>query len=473
MREKSRRVLTVFVLAMLNVSIMASLRNLPLVAEYGLGAVFYFFIVALLFLIPCALVSAELATGWPKEGGVYVWVKEALGQRWGFLAIWIQWAHSLSWYPVILSFVATTLAYVTCPGLENNHYYVLAIILFSFWGMTLLNYLGIRTSSLFSTIGVIVGTILPGIFIIALGISWVMKGNPLETSLALGDIIPHPKNINNLVFLAGMFLAFAGLEVTGAHAADVINPQKNYPKSIMLAAIITFVIFMLGSLSIAVVIPKAEISLVSGLMEAFKIFFAHYQLEWILPVMGVLLIIGAVAEVNSWIIGPIKGLYATSKHGDLPPLFQKLNKHGIPTNLLLFQGLIVTGAAFVFLKMPSLSTSYWVLSALSAQSYLVMYILMFISAVKLRYSKPNVVRAYRIPYKNKGVWIVAIAGILSSLFAIFIGFIPPSQLHIGNYVVYELVLVIGLFVMCGIPLIIYQFRKPHWVRLHHDDKTSR
>jgi putative glutamate/gamma-aminobutyrate antiporter len=454
---------------MLNVSIMASLRNLPLVAEYGLGAVSYFFIVALLFLMPCALVSAELATGWPKEGGIYVWVKEALGQRWGFVAVWIQWAHSLSWYPVILSFVGTTLAYVVSPGLEHNEYYVLAVILFSFWGMTLLNYLGIRTSSLFSTIGVIVGTILPGLFIIALGVSWVLKGNPLETSLALGDIIPHPKNVNNLVFLAGMFLAFAGLEVTGAHAADVINPQRNYPKSIMLAAIITFVIFMLGSLSIAVVIPKEEISLVAGLMEAFKTFFAHYNLTWILPLMGVLLIIGAVAEVNSWIIGPIKGLYATSKHGDLPPVFQKLNKRGIPTNLLLFQGIIVTIAAFVFLKMPSLSTSYWVLSALSAQSYLIMYILMFISVVKLRYSKPNVPRAYRIPYKNKGVWIVSLAGILSSLFAIFIGFFPPAQLNIGNHVVYELILVVGLFVMCGIPFIIYQYRKPHWVRVHHDD----
>jgi amino acid transporter len=367
---------------------------------------------------------------------------------------------------VILSFVATTIAYVVNPGLEHNEYYVLAMILLCFWGMTLLNYLGIRTSSIFSTIGVIVGTILPGIFIIALGVSWVMKGNPLETSLALADIIPHPKNINNMVFLAGMFLAFAGLEVTGAHAADVINPQKNYPRSILLAAIITFAIFMLGSLSIAVVIPKAEISLVSGLMEAFKTFFAHYNLTWILPVMGVLLVIGAIAEVNSWIIGPIKGLYATAKHGDLPPIFQKLNKRGIPTNLLLFQGIIVTVASFVFLKMPSLSTSYWVLSALSAQSYLVMYILMFISVLKLRYSKPNVLRPYRIPYKNKGIWLVSIAGILSSLFAIFIGFVPPAQLQIGNHVVYELILGIGLFVMCGIPLIIYQFRKPHWNRVY-------
>ena len=110
-------------------------------------------------------------------------------------------------------------------------------------------------------------------------------------------------------------------------------------------------------------------------MEAFKIFFNFYHLEWILPVMGILLIIGAIAEVNSWIVGPVKGLHATSIHGNLPPFFQVLNRHGVPTNLLLFQAVIVTISSLVFLYMPTLSSSYWILSALSAQSYLIMYIL--------------------------------------------------------------------------------------------------
>jgi len=468
-RSKPRRVLSIFVLAMLNVSVMASLRNLPLVSEYGLSAVFYFAVVALFFLVPCALVSAELATGWPKTGGIYIWVREALGDRWGFLAVWVQWAHNLSWYPVILAFVATTIAYIIDPALAENKKFVLGVILASFWGMTLLNYLGIKTSSWFSTIGVIVGTILPGVFIILLGIAYVAGGQPLQISFTAQAVIPHPGQLSNLVFLAGMFLAFAGLEVTAVHAADVINPQKNYPRSITLAAVITLAIFMLGSLSIAVVIPKEQISLVSGLMEAFKAFFAHYGLEWVLPVMGVLLIIGAVAEVNSWIIGPVKGLYATSIHGNLPPVFQNLNKHGMPTHLLLFQAIIVSIASLVFLRMPSLSASYWILSALSAQSYLVMYILMFISAIKLRYSKPHVPRAYRVPYQKKGIWLASSMGILASLFAIFIGFVPPAQLQTGNLFFYELFLIAGLFIMCVIPLIIYQFRKPHWMQIHTND----
>ncbi|HEX2580340.1 MAG TPA: amino acid permease [Rhabdochlamydiaceae bacterium] len=462
--KKSRRVLSIFVLAMLNVSVMASLRNLPLVAEYGLGSVFYFALVALLFLVPCALISAELATGWPKTGGIYIWVREALGDRWGFFAVWVQWAHNLSWYPVILSFVATTLAYIIMPELGANKHYVLAVVLVSFWGMTLLNYLGIKTSSWFSTLGVIAGTILPGLFIITLGISWITGGHLAQTSLEPSAILPKAANLNSLVFLAGMFLAFAGLEVTAAHAGDVVNPQKNYPRSILLAALITFVLFMLGSLSIAVVIPNHEISLVAGVIEAFNRFFMAYNLQWILPIMAVLLIIGAIAEVNAWIIGPVKGLYATSIHGNLPPVFQKQNKKGVPVNLLLFQAIIVTLSAFIFLHMPTVSASFWILTALSAQSYLVMYILMFVSAIKLRYSKPNVVREYRVPYKMPGMWITAGLGILSSSFAIFMSFFPPSQLETGSLLFYELFLIIGLFIMCGIPLIIYQFRQPSWIR---------
>ena len=159
---------------------------------------------------------------------------------------------------------------------------------------------------------------------------------------------------------------------------------------------------MLGSLSIALVIPKAKISLVTGLIAAFKIFLTNYHLGWLLPILAFFLIIGALAEINSWIIGPIKGLYATSAHGNLPPIFQKRNKHNVPINLLIFQAIIVTISSACILFMPNLSSAYWLLSALSTQMYLSMYFLMFISAIRLRYTHPSVPRAYKIPHPKKG-----------------------------------------------------------------------
>jgi len=464
MEHSPRRVLSVSLLVLLNISMMASLRQLPLVASYGLSAISYFCIVALVFLLPCALVSAELATGWPKSGGIYIWVKEALGDRWGFFAIWMQWVHNIAWYPAIMSFIAATLAYVIDPTLIENKEYVLTIVLVGFWGMTLLNYLGIKTSSWVSSIGVTAGTIAPGLLIILLGIIWLLIGNPSEMSFAKEGLLPDISNSSHLIFLSGLFLAFAGLEVSAAYAGNVKDPQKNYPKSIIIAALVTFFLFMLGSLAIGIVIPKEKITLISGLMEAFHVFFNAYHLNWVLPPIAVLLVIGAAAEVNSWIVGPVKGLYATSIHGNLPPIFQKVNKHGTPTNLLLFQAIIVTITSCVFLYMPSINSSYWILTVLSSQSYLIMYILMFIASIRLRYTKPHVPRAYRIPFPHKGIWIIASLGILASLFAIGIGFLPLEELHIDNVLFYDLFLGIGLLLMCAIPLIIYQMRKPSWFK---------
>lgn len=459
-----KRVLNIFVLALLNVSMMASLRNLPLVAEYGLSAVIYYFIVAICFLIPCALVSAELATGWSEEGGVYIWVREGLGDRLGFVAVWMQWIHNVAWYPVILSFMAAAFAYVFYPPLASNKTFVLGVVLVGFWGMTLLNYMGIKTSSLFSALGVVLGTIAPGALIIVLGLIWWLTGHPSETPLTLEAFVPDFSSVGNFVFLTGLFLAFAGLEVSAAYANEVKNPRKNYPRSIILAALITFCLFMLGALAIAFVIPKEQIRLASGVLDAFKVFFAQWNLSWMMPIMSILLIVGAAAEVNSWISGPVRGLYATSLHGNLPLIFHKVNKHDAPTNLLFFQAVIVTIASCVILFMPTVSSFYWILSVLSAQTYLVMYILMFIAAIRLRYIQKDVVRTYKVPFERKGMWLVGGLGILSSVGALAIGFVPPTQIEVGSILFYDMFLVLSFLIMLGLPFLIYSAKKPSWFK---------
>lgn len=463
--SKGKRVISLFVLVMLNVSIMASLRNLPLVAEYGYSIIFYFVLTGLVFLLPVALVSAELATGWPKSGGIYIWVREAFGDTWGFFAIWMQWVHNVTWYPAILAFVATTIGFITVPSLADNPYFVLSLVLVIFWGMTFLNFLGIKTSSTVSTIGVIAGTIIPGVFLILLGFSWVVGGYPLQINWSSSSIIPDLTKLSNMSFLGGLFLAFAGLEVSAGYAGEVHNPQKNYPRSIIFSALIVFFLFSLGSLSIAYVIPKEEISLVTGVMKSLEIFLEKFNIVWMLPVLGILLIVGALAEVNSWLIGPAKALHATSIHGNLPPFFQYTNKHNVPVNLLLFQAVIMTVASFVFVAMPNLSSSYWILSALSTQIYLIMYLFMFLAAIRLRYSHPHVPRTYKIPHPHKGMWLICILGIAASLFAGLLIFIPPSQINVGSLAFFESFLAIGLVVMIAIPLIISSCKKPSWRKL--------
>jgi glutamate:GABA antiporter len=467
-RTASRRFLNVFLLALLNLAITTSLRNLPLVAEYGLSAAFLFCIVALVFLFPCALVSAELATGWTQTGGVYIWVREAFGSRWGFFAIWMQWVHNVTWYPAIMSFTATTLAFVFKPELAANKAYVLSVVLIGFWGMTILNLMGLKISSLFSAFCVIAGTIIPGFFILFLGANWIFSGEPLQISFQWRDVIPEFSGIKDIVFLSGLVLAFTGFEVNAAHAREVKNPQKDYPRSILISALLSFILLSFGSIAISVVIPKEQISLVAGLMDAFTLLLKPYGLPLLIPVLAILIVLGAIGETNAWIIGPVRGLFATSKHGDLPPFFQKLNKKAIPYNLLIFQGIIVTLASFVILFMPTTGGAFWILSALSVQLYLVMYAFMFIAAIRLRYTHSEVKRSYRIPYKNIGMWITASLGFLATLFAFFLAYVPPSQLPVGNLFFYEGFLIIGLLSMVAVPLFIYRFRKPEWYHPEED-----
>jgi len=462
----SRSKVGVITLTMLNLAIVCTLRGLPIMAEEGLSLVFYFAVAALVFLIPVSLVSAELATGWPPRGpgGVYIWTREAFGSRIGFLAIWLQWVQNVVWFPTILSFIAATLAYVYDPALASNKFYVLAVVLVTFWCGTLINFRGMKTSGDLSLVCVVIGTILPGILIVVMGLLWLGSGNDVAISFTLHDLIPDLSNINNIVFLAGAVLIFSGMEVSASHSQDVNEPRRTYPKAIFVSAVVSVALLMLGSLSIAIVVPQKDLSLIAGVMETFTRFFDAHGIKWLIPFLAVLIVAGSVGELSAWILGPAKGLLVTAEDGCLPPLLQRVNKKGVPTNILIVQGAVSTIVTLVFLLMPTVSSSYWILSALSIILYLMMYLIVFLAAIRLRYTQPNVERAYKIPFGNLGMWLVAGIGLIGALFTLVVGFFPPSQIKTGGGVFYESFLIIGTVVTCIVPFIIYYLRKPSWQR---------
>jgi len=244
----------------------------------------------------------------------------------------------------------------------------------------------------------------------------------------------------------------------------VKDPKRDYPRATFLAAAIAIIVLILGSLAIAVVVPQKDISLVAGIMEAFTLFLDHFGLKWMIPLIAVFIALGSLGELCSWIIGPSKGLLTTAKDGNLPPFLQHVNKNGVPTHILMVQAAIVTVLSFIFLFMPTVSSSYWILSALCILLYLIMYVLFYISAIKLRYSRPNVPRPYKVPGGNFGMWIVAGIGIFGAIFTLIIGFFPPSQLKTGNIYFYEGFLITGVTVMCLAPLVISYLKKPSWKR---------
>jgi len=146
--------------------------------------------------------------------------------------------------------------------------------------------------------------------------------------------------------------------------------------------------------------------------------------------------------------------------------FCRVNKKGIPTNVLIIQALIVTVLMLVFVLMPTVNSAYWILTAMNAQLYLVMYIMMFIAALVLRIKMPEVDRPFKIGGGRYGIHFVVIIAVLGALFTLIIGFFSPSQIDTGSILFYELFLIGGMITMAVTPMIIYFFRKPGWVKKH-------
>lgn len=448
---KIPKVLSIFTLAMINIAAIGSVKNWPFTAEYGFSSMFYFILAALIFFFPASLVSAELATSWPKKGGVYLWVKEAFGPKVGFVAVWLQWVNNLAYYPTILAFTAGTIAYIFDPTLSQNTLYTLLTVLILFWTATLANLFGMKTSGWVSNVGAICGTFIPGGIIIILGLIWFIGGSEIQIPLNIDAFIPN-FSLKHMVFFTGVMLAFAGIEMSAVHALDVKNPQKDYPRAILLSASLILGLSILGVLSIAIVVPKDAISFTTGTMQAFSIFLGRYNLKIFVPLIALLMAVGLFGSVSTWIIGPSKGLLAAAEEGHLPKFFQKTNKHNAPAAVLLFQGLLTTIIALMFLLMPTINAGFWILTVMVAQLYLLMYILMFAAALRLRYKQPKVERPYKVPGGNLSMWIIASFGMVGAFFAFIIGFLPPAQIEVGNRFFYVTFLLGGTLVGVILPL---------------------
>jgi len=453
-----KKTLGLFKLVMINVIAVDSIRTLTFSAVYGFSLVFFYLLAALLFFIPTALVSAELGTGWPNRGGIYVWVREAFGKKWSLVIIWLNWIYNVIWYPTIMALIAGTFTYFFDPELANNKIFMCSSILILFWGATFLNCLGMEASSLLSTLAALIGTLLPMILITGLGIAWVIQGNPSQIEFSWQQFFPGGET-GNLAFLTNVLFGLLGLEMAATHAAEMRNPQRDYPRSVLISVVTILATIIFASLAIALVVPQHDLSLATGVMQAFTIFADTFHLPWLSPLIAGCIILGGLGGVGAWIIGPTKGLLVASQDGSLPAFLAHTNRNGVPVRILLIQALIVSLLSLVFIIMPTVNSSYWILSVITAQLALLVYIALFAAGIKLHYNKPHVVRSFRVPGKKLGMWIVSTGGIIASAAVILFGFLPPTAVPFQSIFIYELILIIGIAICCVAPLYLIKWKK--------------
>ncbi|PRY30867.1 APC family permease [Pseudosporangium ferrugineum] len=445
-------------LALMTTSSVASLRPSPTMAVYGLACVFLYLIPALVFLIPTSLVSAELASGW--SGGVYRWVSEGISKPMGFLAVWCQFAMTVFYYPSLLGFVASTLAYVINPDLASSGVWTALVIMVCYWTGVWVSSRGAKGVAGLASSGLVIGTLIPGIVLVTLGVVFLGRGNESAAPMTADNLLPAWAGLASLVLIVNNFLSYSGMEMNAVHVSSLRDPAKQYPRAMFLAMGLVLLIFIPPALAISWIVPAEQLSLTAGIMQAFDAVFAEFGSQWLTPIIGIMLVAASLGGMLTWLAGPSRGLLLISRQeGYLPPFLQRLNKHGVQQNILVTQGLVTTVIALGYAFIPDVSSAYWIFSVITTQVYLIMYLLMFIAAARLRKRQPDHPRGYRAPM------LAGLCGVgfAASLAALLIGFIPPSQF--GSSSIWTYLLIVGggaLGLGLLVPYLFYRLRKPSW-----------
>ncbi len=453
----------IFTFAMVTASIIISLRNLPMQAVTGMNILFYFFITTVGFLLPITMILKLFGNAIPAEGGLYAWVKDAFGENWGFSAIFIQWMHLIIVSVLLLSFIASAIAFVFAPDLADNKVYILLISLVFFWGATIICIQGLKTSAWLSAFCVIIGVFIPAASIVFMAFLHLHTGNPsaIDLSLTIGNIVPNLASLSGLAIIAAFINPFFGIEASAGHLGDLKNPKQSYRRTILLAGLFCVLINTLCSLSIAIVIPSEEISYAAGLLQALSLLFEQFAVGWILMIIILLIMAGTLGEINSWILAPARGLTLAARQGSLPPYMQYVNRNGVPSNTLIVQAGAVTLFCLVFTIIPGINEAYWVLLSLLTHIYLVAYLILFLAAIRLRV-KLFAASGYHSHIKKAAFWLISCIGIATILCIEAITFLSPDPGASTDLPMYIIGMAFLMLIIIAIPLATYRLRKPEW-----------
>ncbi|MDQ6942045.1 MAG: APC family permease [Candidatus Eremiobacteraeota bacterium] len=438
--------LGIFYVAMVSTAAGFSVRNLPSMAVEGWSLIFWYVLGTLFFLLPLALTAAELASTWPKAGGVYAWVREAFGEPTGFMAVWSIVVQNLPWYPTVLAFVAVSLAYGFEPAWQDNRLFIACVMIGIFWALTLASLAGPVFAAKLTTFGTVLGTIVPAAVLIGAGVAWIVAGKHVALPPFSASQLVPAWDLGRLPFVSSLLLAFTGLEVSGYYALVVRDPQRNYPKAMALALVAISGLSIFATLAIALAIPADKISLSGGVVQTFTVIFSAFGMRWMASVLALLTAVGAVALMSAWLVGPLLSLTEVARNGFLPPVFRALSARQVPAAVMLWQAVLITIISIAFALVPSVNQAYWILTATTTALLGFYYLPIFAAVIKLRYTQPDTPRPFRVPGGMPGVWITGGVGLIATAFAVGISLERPSNvtfvsdaMYVGAMIVLALV----------------------------------
>lgn len=443
-------------------SMVMAVYEYPTFATSGFSLIFFLLLGGVLWFIPVGLCAAEMATveGW-QEGGLFTWVSETLGKKWGFAAISFGYLQIAIGFIPMLYFVLGALSYIlNWPALNSDPLLKTVAALIILWGLALTQLGGTKNTARIAKAGFFAGILLPAIILVVLAVGYLASGAPVAIPMNSTTFFPDFTQTGTLVVFVAFILSYMGVEASATHVNEMSNPGRDYPLAMLLLMAAAIVLSSIGGVSIAAVIPKDQINLSAGVMQTFSVLINHFGhgLEWTVRVIAALLLLGVLAEIAAWIVGPSRGMLVTAQQGILPARFAKMNTRGVPVALVISQ-LLITSVALVILTNTGggNNMSFLIALALTVVIYLCSYFMLFIGYLVLVFRQGNLKRSFNIPGGNGCKAVVAVIGFCTSVLAFIVSFFPPSGLEDSH--LYVTLLVVCFVVVLVLPFIVFYFGK--------------
>ena len=379
-------------------------------------------ITLVLFILPYGLITAELGAAWPGEGGLYVWVREGLGPRWGSLAAWFYWINNAYWVPSVYMVFAGTFYTIFLrsrlpPDLQEGARAVwlqAAIALLATWFTVVVGVVRLQVSKWVPNLGAVVKA---AIFVAlgVLGYAAILSGRPPANDFSAAQFVPRWSD--SLAYLPVLFYNALGFELMSGAGEEMRDPQRDIPRVTLLAGLVISVVYTLGVGGILVTVPLADLSLLTGTWDALVALGRPWGAagDTIAFVLGVGFLYACIANIVTWSLGVNRVAATAAAEGAMPALLGRLHpRFRTPHVAFVVMGvvssaLLIGNAALA----ASASNAFWMVFRLSGLIFLFSYLLLFPAFVALRRKRPEQPRPYRVPGRPA---IVTLAAVVCWLF---------------------------------------------------------
>jgi amino acid transporter len=401
-------------LLLFSVSAILTIDTLASAASVGASWFSWWAVIVVVFFVPYALITAELGAAWPAEGGVYVWVREAFGPRLGSLAAWFYWINNAYYVPQVYLVFAATFHSIALQGrvpepLDGpwRPWLETAIALLLTWITVWIGVVRLRVSKWIPSLGALVKM---GVFggLGLLGIVSLLQGRPSANPLTFAAA--WPRLSDSLTFLPVLLYNVLGFELMSAAGDEMKDPQKDVPRAILLSGALICASYGFAVFGILRSVPLEKLSLVTGTWDALAVLGrqAGAAGDAVVLLLGVGFLYACLSNVVTWSLGVNRVAAAAALDGSLPaPLGRLHPQYQTPQVAFVAMG-VIASALLVGNALLGRSSQnvFWMIFKLSSLCFLFSYLFAFPAFVKLRRSRPQQPRPYRMP-GGEGVALAA------------------------------------------------------------------